>query len=92
VGLAATPNGQGYWMVASDGGIFAFGNARYDGSVPGQGLTASTPVVGMGATPSGRGYWLATSDGALYAYGDAASLGSLRAVNLAAPIVGLATP
>ena len=25
VGIAAAPDGQGYWMVASDGGIFSFG-------------------------------------------------------------------
>jgi len=24
-GMAATPSGAGYWLVASDGGIFAFG-------------------------------------------------------------------
>ena len=27
VGIAATPDGGGYWEVASDGGIFAFGDA-----------------------------------------------------------------
>lgn len=27
VGMAATPDGLGYWVVASDGGIFTFGNA-----------------------------------------------------------------
>ena len=27
VGVAATPDGGGYWLVASDGGIFAFGDA-----------------------------------------------------------------
>ena len=27
VGMAATPDGQGYWLVASDGGVFAFGDA-----------------------------------------------------------------
>ncbi|MHB8288655.1 MAG: hypothetical protein ACYDEY_05370, partial [Acidimicrobiales bacterium] len=34
VGIAATPNGGGYWEVASDGGIFAFGDAAFYGSVP----------------------------------------------------------
>ncbi len=24
VGIAATPDGGGYWLVASDGGIFSF--------------------------------------------------------------------
>ena len=32
VGMAATPDGRGYWLVASDGGIFSFGDARYFGS------------------------------------------------------------
>jgi hypothetical protein len=32
VGIAATPDGGGYWEVASDGGIFAFGDAPFQGS------------------------------------------------------------
>ena len=28
VGLAATPDRGGYWLVAKDGGIFAFGTPR----------------------------------------------------------------
>ena len=32
VGMAATPDGQGYWLVASDGGIFTFGDAPFHGS------------------------------------------------------------
>ena len=28
VGMAATPDGQGYWQVAADGGIFSFGDAH----------------------------------------------------------------
>ena len=30
VGMAATPDGGGYWEVASDGGIFAFGDSSPD--------------------------------------------------------------
>lgn len=33
VGMAATPSGNGYWLVAADGGIFAFGDARFMGNV-----------------------------------------------------------
>jgi hypothetical protein len=36
VGMAATPDGHGYWLVASDGGIFAFGDATFEGSTGGQ--------------------------------------------------------
>jgi hypothetical protein len=32
VGMAATPSGNGYWLVASDGGIFSFGDAVFRGS------------------------------------------------------------
>ena len=61
VGMAATPDGLGYWAVAADGGIFAYGDAGFDGSTGGLHLNA--PVVGMAATPSGHGYWLVASDG-----------------------------
>jgi hypothetical protein len=27
-GMAPTPDGKGYWLVATDGGIFTFGTAR----------------------------------------------------------------
>jgi hypothetical protein len=33
VGMAATPSGKGYWLVAADGGVFAFGDATYMGNV-----------------------------------------------------------
>jgi hypothetical protein len=36
VGMAATATGNGYWLVASDGGIFTFGDAHFHGSVAGQ--------------------------------------------------------
>jgi len=27
------PTGKGYWLVAADGGIFSFGDARFYGSL-----------------------------------------------------------
>jgi hypothetical protein len=47
VGIAATPDGQGYWEVASDGGLFAFGDAAFYGSMGGKPL--NKPIVGIGA-------------------------------------------
>jgi hypothetical protein len=32
VGIAADPTGSGYWLVASDGGVFTFGDAPFSGS------------------------------------------------------------
>ena len=62
VGMAADRKTGGYWLVASDGGIFTFG-APFLGSAGARRLHA--PIVGMAANPSGRGYRLAGADGAV---------------------------
>ncbi|MGH9093474.1 MAG: hypothetical protein ACRDZR_19135, partial [Acidimicrobiales bacterium] len=101
--VAATPAGVqpagtgGYWEVASDGGIFAFG-APFDGSMGGTPL--NQPVVGMAATPTGGGaasdgatsggYWEVAADGGIFAFGNAAFHGSMGGTPLDKPIVGLA--
>jgi hypothetical protein len=78
---------QGYWLDASDGGIFNYG-APFYGSTGGMHLNA--PVVGMAATPGDGGYWLVASDGGVFAYGDAQFYGSTGGTHLNAPIVGMA--
>ena len=85
--------GSGYWLGASDGGIFAFGDATFDGSMGGQPLNA--PIVGLAATPDANGaasggYWEVASDGGIFAFGDATFDGSMGGQPLNAPIVGLA--
>ena len=52
VGMAATPDGNGYWLVAADGGIFTFGDAHFYGSTGN--LHLNQPIVGMAATPDGK--------------------------------------
>ncbi|MFC0081534.1 hypothetical protein ACFFRE_05150, partial [Aciditerrimonas ferrireducens] len=42
VGIAPTPSGQGYWLVAQDGGVFTFGNAPYLGNTYTIGFTGLT--------------------------------------------------
>jgi len=64
VGIASTPDSAGYWLVASDGGMFTFGDAPFYGSAGA--LHLNKPVVGMAATPDGHGYWLVASDGDLH--------------------------
>jgi surface antigen len=86
--MAATPSGHGYWLAASDGGVFAFGDARFFGSTGN--VTLRRPIVGMAATPSGHGYWLAASDGGVFAFGDARFFGSTGALDLAQPVAGIA--
>ncbi|HET9771755.1 MAG TPA: hypothetical protein VFS16_12765, partial [Acidimicrobiia bacterium] len=85
---AADAAPRGYWMVASDGGIFAFGGAKFFGSTGA--IRLNMPIVGMAATPSGQGYWLVASDGGIFSFGDAAFFGSTGAMKLNKPIVGMA--
>ena len=88
VAMAATPDGGGYWVLSSDGGVFAYGDARFSGSAGSLHLNA--PIVGMAATPDGTGYWLVARDGGVFAYGDARFSGSAGSLHLNAPIVGMA--
>ena len=75
--IARTPDGNGYWLVAADGGVFSYGDAGFYGSLSSKGVTSSS-VVAMAATPDGKGYWLIDSSGDVWAFGDAnGTLGSL---------------
>jgi hypothetical protein len=49
VGMAATKMGHGYWLVGCDGGVFAFGDAGFHGSMGGQPL--NKPVSGIARQP-----------------------------------------
>ena len=60
--------------MASDGGIFAFGDAAFLGSTGN--IKLNSPIVGMATTPTGAGYWLVAADGGLFAFGDATFAGS----------------
>jgi hypothetical protein len=84
---SAPPNSS-YWLVASDGGIFSFGNAGFYGSAGA--IPLNRPVVGMAPTASQHGYWLVASDGGIFTYGDAGFFGSQGGKPLNAPIVGMA--
>ena len=78
---------HGYLTVASDGGIFAFGQ-DFCGSTGS--LVLNKPVVGMAAVPGQGGYWLVASDGGIFSYGDAGFYGSTGSLHLNAPVVGMA--
>jgi len=88
VGLAATPDGGGYWMADASGGVRAFGDATYFGSMAGQSL--NSPINHIVATPDGDGYWLVAADGGIFTFGDAPFFGSMGGTRLNAPIVDLA--
>ena len=75
VGMVASSDGGGYFMVAADGGVFAFGDATFEGSCPGIGGCAGAAVA-VAPDASGRGYWLITATGHIYSFGDAAYYGA----------------
>ncbi len=53
----------GYWMLAQNGNVYAFGSAGSLGSA-----TCGTATA-IGATPRGNGYWVACSNGAVQSFG-----------------------
>jgi hypothetical protein len=75
VGMVPSADGGGYFMVASDGGVFAFGAARFEGSCPGIG-GCSGPAVAVMPDATGNGYWLVTATGHVYTFGDATYFGA----------------
>jgi subtilase family serine protease len=79
---------RGYWTVASDGGIFSFGQMAFYGSMGNKRL--AKPIVGMAPTPSSKGYWEVASDGGIFAFGDAGFYGSTGNIKLDKPVVGMA--
>ena len=79
---------QGYYEVASDGGVFNFGNLPFCGSTGA--ITLNSPVVGIAATHDGGGYWMVAADGGIFAFGDAQFYGSMGGKPLNRPIVGMA--
>ena len=87
VSMAGDPATGGYWLVASNGGVFSFG-APFFGSTGGMALRA--PIVGLAPTPDGGGYWLVAADGGIFCFGDATFSGSTGGTALSAPVVGMA--
>jgi ribosomal protein L24E len=80
--------GNGYWFVATDGGIFTFGENEFFGSTGN--ISLNQPIVGMAPTPTGEGYWMVAADGGIFTFGDAKFYGSTGAIKLNKPIVGMA--
>ena len=85
VGIVPTADRNGYWLDASDGGVFSFGDTQFYGSIPGLGLnpagsgkpnSLNAPIVGMVPSRDQGGYFMVASDGGVFAFGDAKFAGS----------------
>ena len=97
VGIGAVPDGGGYWIVGSYGGVHPSGDASYLGDAARYGPAAH--IVGISASvpnppcppdgPSNEGYYLVGADGGVFAFGTAQFHGSAANHQLAAPIVGI---
>ena len=61
----------GYWLVASDGGIFTLRRRARSTARPAA-CSSTSRSSAWRATPTGRGYWLVASDGGIFTFGDAA--------------------
>jgi ribosomal protein L24E len=89
VGITPDPDGDGYWMVAADGGVFSF-RTPFRGSLPAvvpfDRLAA--PVNGM--VPYGNGYLLVAGDGGVFTFSNKPFQGS-GAGNLDSPVVAIAS-
>lgn len=73
------PNMAGYWQLASNGGVFAWGSAPFKGSAAGL-LCGGCTAVAMASTSTGNGYWILGSDGGIFAFGDAPFRGSAAGI------------
>ena len=85
--LVPDPDGVGYWLVAEDGGVFAF-EAAYRGSLPAvlNGRLPNAPVQGM--VPYGDAYLMVATDGGIFNFAtNLAFVGSLGADPPDAPVV-----
>jgi hypothetical protein len=64
VALVAAASGTGYYLVASDGGVFDYGAAPFYGSAAD--LALSVPIVGGAVNWSSGGYWLVEANGGIF--------------------------
>jgi sugar lactone lactonase YvrE len=80
---AAGPLRSGYWMLGTDGKVYAFGDAKPLGD-PSTALPAGAKAMHIEPTPSTAGYWIVDDSGDVYAYGDATPLGNVNAADLGA--------
>ncbi len=89
VGMAATPDGGGYWVADSSGDIESCGDAPSlsgpSGNIGG--------IVAIAGVPGSSGFWLVSSRGNVVPFGTAKGYGDLSGMALNKPIVSIgATP
>jgi hypothetical protein len=75
-GFQVTRSGKGYWLFGDDGGVFAYGDAAFKGSLPGIGVKPNSPVSRVIIAPDEQGYWMVSDgDWGVFGFGSAEYLG-----------------
>lgn len=95
VGIAATPDAQGYWVATASGAVQAFGDAKNYGDLYSDGFSGLTgshpidaPIVAIVANDRGSGYWLVNELGQVFTFGATGFYGDSHAS--LSPVVGMA--
>jgi len=88
--VTSSPSKLGYVVADQIGGIFAYGQPAFVGSLPERGVTPNAPVVDVVATATGKGYWEVAADGGVFAFGNAWWWGSMAGHDLNSPIIAMA--
>jgi hypothetical protein len=69
VDIVPTNSGNGFYLIAADGGVFAFGSADFHGSLGS--VRLNSPIVDIAPLPSGRGYRMLGADDGIFSFGAA---------------------
>jgi hypothetical protein len=80
--------GPGYWTLAANGNVLAFGNVPRFANAPL--ATSDRPYIAIASTPSGNGYWTVDVRGDVHAFGDAHDYGGTDTIALNQPVLGIA--
>jgi hypothetical protein len=83
--ISSTPDGKGYYLLAGDGSVYTFGDARFAGSEGG--WQANGVPIAIATDDATGGYWIVTTTGHVYNF-DARFLGS-KTTGHRSPIVGI---
>jgi hypothetical protein len=89
--IAATPSGNGYWLLNSFRSATAFGQAAQPLQTGCTSLNgAAGSWTGIASSPTGNGFFVTASNGGVMGCGDAVPFGGLATQRLNAPVVGIA--
>jgi len=87
IGMAPTPDGQGYYLASNKGKVFAYGDA----TPPSTSCPTASDYVALTVNPYFEGLWLVQANGQVCALGGAETLGPGSGTTLSGTVVGMET-